>query len=179
MSIFRFVDTFTCYGADVAGLAVLAAILTQVLKKTLLKNADKKLITFIPFAAGILLYAARMAIEDIGLFCSADAYLTLFERGIYVGALATAGYVMYEQFLRGKSCLKSEDVIAEMIKGHVKEGEEQKVAEQIFAVGMSDDRLKLIADILYANAEENSDEGEISALAAAVASTLDILNKTP
>ena len=49
---------FDKFGADVLALGALAYVLTLILKKTLLKKAPKKYLTFVPFLLGILLYAA-------------------------------------------------------------------------------------------------------------------------
>ncbi|MDE6001651.1 MAG: hypothetical protein K2G96_04975, partial [Clostridia bacterium] len=63
MSIIQIIDTFTFYGIDIIILAAATAVITQVLKKTLLKKVKKKLITFLPFGLGTLFYAVYAGIR--------------------------------------------------------------------------------------------------------------------
>ena len=58
MSAIQYLSTFRLYGWDVLLLAGAVTLLTALLKKTVLKNASRKLYVFLPFAIGILLYAA-------------------------------------------------------------------------------------------------------------------------
>ncbi len=172
-------DAFTCYGADVAALAIVTAFVTQILKKTLLKYADKKIVAFLPFLVGVALYAALMAFGDCSVFSDLGGYLTLFERGILVGALATSGYVMYERLSGGKSGTFKEDLIFRMLSGFIEEQSQNAVASEIAATAAGEKRSGDILEILKNFALSEVSEGELSALAELISRTLEVIEKTP
>lgn len=132
MTFIKIIDTFTFYGVDVILLAAATAALTQVLKITLLKRAKKKIVTFLPFAIGVILYAAYAAVKNLSFFYLLDEYVGVLEHGISVGAVATLYYVLYEQFIRDKSDLStSESVIATLIAGYIPEERVEEAAKAI------------------------------------------------
>lgn len=119
MSFIQIINTFTFYGFDVAALALLTSLATQLVKKLLFKRA-KKLVTFMPFMLGTLFYAVYAAVRNLSVFYLLDEYVSVLEHGISVGAIATLYYVLYEQFVREKSGLsETEKVISTLIEGYV------------------------------------------------------------
>ena len=120
MSFIQIISTFTFYGLDVSLLALVTVALTQLIKKTVFKNAQKKLITFLPFMLGTLFYAVYAVVRNLSFYYVFDEYVSILEHGISVGAIATLYYVMYEQFVRVKSNLsETESIIATLIEGYV------------------------------------------------------------
>ena len=120
MSLIQIFSTFTFYGIDVSLLALLTVAVTQIVKKTLFKHAQKKLVTFLPFLLGTLFYAVYASVSHLSLLYVAYEYVSILEHGISVGAIATLYYVMYEQFVREKDNLsETEKVIATLIEGYV------------------------------------------------------------
>ncbi|MDE6597858.1 MAG: hypothetical protein K2K60_04390 [Clostridia bacterium] len=121
MSIIQIIDTFTFYGIDIIILALFTAVITQVLKKTILKKVKKKLITFLPFGLGTLFYAIYAAIRNMSFYYLVNNYTSVLEHGLSVAAAATLMYVLYEQFVReGKTEVSAtEKVITTLIEGYV------------------------------------------------------------
>lgn len=120
MSFFQIINTFTFYGFDIGALAVLTSLFTQLFKKLLFKKAQKKLVTFLPFILGTLLYAVYAAVRHLSLEYLLNEYVSVLEHGISVGAVATLYYVLYEQFVRIKDNLsETESVISTLIDGFV------------------------------------------------------------
>lgn len=136
LSLIQIFATFTFYGIDVSLLALLTVIITQVIKKTVFKHAQKKLVTFLPFLLGTLFYAVYAAVSRLSLLYPVYEYVSVLEHGISVGAVATLYYIMYEQFIRVKDNLsETEKVIATLIEGYIPtdgvEGAARAIAEAI------------------------------------------------
>ena len=120
MSLIQIIDAFTFYGIDVIVLAAATALITQVIKLTLFRRAQKKTVTFLPFLIGALLYAAYAAVRNLSVIYVIENYIDVLEHGVSVGATATLYYVMYEQFVREKDGLSTtEKVITTLIEGYV------------------------------------------------------------
>ena len=132
MSFIQIFSTFTFYGLDISLLALLTVTVTQVIKKTVLKNAQKKLITFIPFMLGTLFYAVYAGLRHLSFCYILNEYVSIMEHGISVGAVATLFYIMYEQFVRVKSGLsETESVIATLIEGFVPTDSVEEAAKEV------------------------------------------------
>lgn len=132
MTFIEIIDTFTFYGVDVILLAGATALLTQLLKKTLFKRAQKKIVTFLPFVLGTVLYAVYAAVRNLSVCYVFEEYTAILEHGISVGATATLFYVMYEQFVRNKKGLsETEGVIATLIEGYVPEDKIESAAKAV------------------------------------------------
>lgn len=132
MTFIEIIDTFTFYGIDVLLLALATAGVTQLLKITLFKKANKKLVTFLPFIIGTLFYAAYAAVYNLSFFYIFEEYTSVLEHGISVGAAATLYYVLYEQFVREKDSLSStEKVISTLIEGYVPSDCLEQVAREV------------------------------------------------
>ena len=132
MTFFQIFATFAFYGIDVSLLALLTTILTQVIKKTILKRAQKKIITFLPFMIGTAFYAVYAVVRNLSFCYLLDEYVNVIEHGISVGAIATLYYVLYEQFVRVKNNLsETESVIATLIEGYVPTDSVEKAAKEV------------------------------------------------
>lgn len=131
MSFIKLCDTFAFYGLDIALSAVLCCIIVQILKKTLFKRAQKKVLTLLPFLIGTVIYAVygaatRMSFEYLTHFSE------LAEHGLAVGSLSTVMYVYYEQFVRNNSKNPvSEEVICALIEGYVPSDKVAEAAHEI------------------------------------------------
>lgn len=183
MTLIQIIDTFTFYGIDVLLLAVLTCLTVQLLKVTLLKKLNKKLITFLPFFFGSLFYAAYAAARNLSLEYLLTNYVDVLEHGISVGAAATLLYVMYEQFVREKNKGLSavESVIKTLIEGYVPTDNVEKVAKSIAEVLEKDvtgNGAKRAAEILSENSEENVTEHDIQLLAKLIIETLAHISTT-
>ena len=134
MSFFQIFATFTFYGVDVTLLAILTSVVTQVIKKTVFKRAQKKLVTFLPFMLGTLFYAVYAAVRNLSLYYILEEYISVLEHGFSVGAAATLFYVLYEQFVRVKSSLsETERVISTLIEGYVPTDSVETAAKAVAA----------------------------------------------
>ena len=176
MSLFQIFSTFTFYGIDVSCLALLTVIATQLIKKTILKHAQKKIITFAPFMLGTLFYAVYAVVRNLSFCYLLEEYVSIVEHGVSVGAIATLYYVLYEQFIREKSNLsETEKVIATLIEGYVPTDSLEEVAKEI-AVAIERDVMgngatraqEILAE--YSNGEIN--EQDLKLLARLIIETL-------
>lgn len=133
MSIIQIIDTFTFYGIDIIILALFTAVITQVLKKTVLKKVKKKLITFLPFGLGTLFYAVYAGIRNMSFYYLVNNYTSVLEHGLSVAAAATLTYVLYEQFVRddGAKASATEKVISTLIEGYVPEASLSAAAKAV------------------------------------------------
>ena len=100
MSAIQYLSTFRLYGWDVLLLAGGVTLLTSLLKKTVLKNAPKKLFVFLPFALGIVLYAIYRSLVTLSAEPFTTGLAATVEGGFACGCAATLYYVVYEQFFR-------------------------------------------------------------------------------
>ena len=177
LSIIQIIDTFTFYGIDVLLLAVLTCFTVQLLKVTLLKKLNKKLITFLPFAFGTLFYAAYAAIKNLSLEYLLTEYVPILEHGVSVGAAATLIYVLYEQFVREKGSKLStvENVIKTLIEGYVPAANLENAAKKI-AIAIEKDvtgnGAKRAEEILSESVEKSVTEHDIQLLATLIIETL-------
>ena len=103
MSAIQYLSTFRLYGWDVLLLAGGVSLLTALLKKTVLKNASKKLYVILPFALGIVLYAVYRALVTLSAAPFTAELAATLEGGFACGCAATLYYVVYEQFFRKKA----------------------------------------------------------------------------
>ena len=88
MTVVEIIDFVTLYGVDVVALAAVTAAVCAILKKTLLKDAER-LDAFMPYIIGSALYAAYAAAAHGSLAFLCDNMCEVISRGFAVGALAT------------------------------------------------------------------------------------------
>lgn len=181
MSIFQIIDAFTLYGVDVVILSLITELTVQLLKKTLLKNVNKKIYTFLPFIFGAVYYAIYVCLSRLSIAYLFENYVSVLEHGFSVGTLATLIYVCYEQFLREKDNTSTiEGVIATLIEGYVPTDEEEAIAKEIAAAIEKDvtgDGATKTAEILLSHSE-NATEKDVKLLAKLIIETLAHLNST-
>ncbi len=134
LTIIKIIDAFTFYGVDVLLLAALTAVVTQVLKISVLKKLKKKILTFLPFVLGTLFYAIYECVCNLSIRLLLTDYVTIIEHGISVGAVATLLYVLHEQFIREKKCCtQTEQVVATLLEGYVPTDSVEKAAKEVAA----------------------------------------------
>lgn len=180
MSFLKIIDAFSFYGIDTAVLAALTCILVQILKKTVMKNFKKKIITFLPFVIGCVLFAAYVCVCKLNLSYLLENYVTVLERGFTVGSLSTVIYVWYEQFIREKDTVSAtEGVIATLVEGYVPTDAVESVAKKIAEAIQKDvtgDGARKTAEILAENSGEGITDKDISLLSKLIIETLAHLN---
>ena len=176
MTVFEIIEAFTFYGFDIIALAVATSILVQIFKRTLLKNCQKKVITFLPFAIGALLYTGYCALVHLSFRYILDNHVSVLEHGFSVGALSTLIYVWYEQFVRNKNNGSAAvQVISTLIEAYVPKEELASIAEEIASAIQRDvtgDGAKKTADILAAHSLEEVTENDIKVLSRLIIETL-------
>lgn len=176
MTVFEIIDAFTFYGLDVILLASATSVLVQILKLTLLKNCQKKVITFLPFLIGTLLYTGYCALINLSFCYVFDNYVSVLEHGFSVGALSTLVYVWYEQFVRSKEKgSATAGVISTLIAEYVPGEEVAAIAAEIahaIEKDVTGDGAKKTADILTAHRLEEVTENDIKVLSRLIIETL-------
>jgi type IV secretory pathway VirB6-like protein len=180
LTIIEIIDTFTFYGIDVILLAAATCIIVQVIKATLLKNCKKKIITFLPFFIGCVLYAVYAGLYNLSFVYLLENFTLILEHGFGVGALSTVMYVWYEQFIREKStCSQTVGVISTLIEGYVPsdklEATAQKIADAI-QKDVTGDGANKAAEILSEDLEEGITERDVALLSKLIIETLAHLN---
>ncbi len=176
MTVFEIIDAFTFYGLDVILLAAATSVIVQILKLTILKNCQKKVVTFLPFIIGSLIYAGYAALIRLDFKYVLDNYVVVLEHGFSVGALSTLIYVWYEQFVRnrkkGGAC---ESVISTLIESYVPSDELEKVAAEIARAierDVTGDGAKKTAEILLSHKPDGVTESDIKVLSRLIIETL-------
>jgi hypothetical protein len=179
MSYYKIIDAFTYYGADVVALSILTSALTQLLKVTLLKKANKKFITFVPFIIGTLLFAAYYAIANLSVLVLISEYSYVLERGVTVGTLATVIYIIYEQFGRGGGSGGSglEGLILSLIEAYVRSDCKDEAVKEVQNSLISGADSGEIVKLLNCYAEENVTEADLENLSYLLISAYKSLKK--
>jgi hypothetical protein len=176
LTIIEIIDTFTFYGVDVIALAALTCLFVQIAKLTIFKNCKKKILTFLPFIIGTLMYAAYAMACNLNFFYVFKNYSAVLEHGFAVGALSTVIYVWYEQFIREKKTVStSASIIATLIDGYVPTDAIENIAEQIASAIEKDvtgNGAKKAAEILTENKAEEITEKDIALLSKLIIETL-------
>ncbi len=180
MDIFDVIEKISSYGVDIAFISVLTCVAVQILKRTALKNCQKKIITFLPFALGVVFYAIYAAIANWSVCYLVDELPYVCERGFTIGSLSTVVYVWYEQFVReSKSGSQTEEIVSTLIEGYVPADEVESAAKSIVEAIQQDvtgDGAKRAAEILAACAGEDVTERDITLLSKLIIETLAHLN---
>lgn len=193
MSAIQYLSTFRLYGWDVLLLAGGVTLLTSLLKKTVLKNAPKKLFVFLPFALGIVLYAIYRALVTLSAEPFTTGLAATVEGGFACGCAATLYYVVYEQFFRkrptpdtGAADDADTDMgeaippVAPLLEGFVPEETRHAVARSLTegARGKTGDALRTFVRETLFSAAPAATEAELLALTELVAAYLSSLSGT-
>lgn len=182
LTIIQLINTFTTYGIDTVLLAVLTTITVAIIKKLFFKKTSKKLLTFLPFLIGTLFYCGYSALIHMSFAPVVNSITAHFEKGFAVGATATVIYVIYEQFVRGKSSVSLfESVTRTILEGYIK-GDELDNAAKLACDAILNDvtgtALEHVRNIISEYAKEGTNDREIILLAKTLCDTLSHLNST-
>ena len=193
MSAIQYLSTFRLYGWDVLLLAGGVSLLTALLKKTVLKNASKKLYVILPFALGIVLYAVYRALVTLSAAPFTAELAATLEGGFACGCAATLYYVVYEQFFRKKADGEAADTgtaddgvtqeadaggaaspVAPLLEGYVPEETRAEVAQALYegARGKTGDALRTFVRETLFSAAPAATEAELIALTELIAAYL-------
>lgn len=170
----QFLGALRLYKPDVLILAIGVTLLTSLLKNTLLKNCNKKLFFFLPFAIGPAVYAGYKMIATASV-CPVTGTLALtLEGGFACGCAATLYYIVYEQFFRKK---QSQNPLYPLLEGLVPDDKKQEAADLLYQAGQEQkgDELKAFCDSLLTEYSPELSDAERTAAVAAVCSVLDKL----
>ena len=116
MSLFQIFNAFEKYSIDILFLALIVVIITSFVKKTVFKNKHKKIVTFVPFIAGIAVYILYMYFlknTDIKSLITSEN----IRNGFITGGISTVYYVFYEQFIREKRSIAEFSVSELAVEG--------------------------------------------------------------
>jgi hypothetical protein len=161
MTAIQYLNAFRVYGADVLLLALGVTLVTSLLKKTVFKHCLKKACVFLPFAVGLVFYAAYRALVTLSAEPFTSGLAATFEGGFACGCAATLYYVVYEQFFRAKEPLPP---VAALIEGIVPEEAIAETAETLIAGARekTDETLcAFVKETLEARADESVTEAEL------------------
>lgn len=131
MTALQFFNAFRTFGADVLLLALGVTLLTSLLKKTVMKNCNKKAFVFLPFAIGLIVYAAFSALVTLSADPFTKNLTETLEKGFSCGLAATLYYVVYEQFIRAPKSTAEPDPLRTLLDGLVPE---EKLQEAVSAL---------------------------------------------
>lgn len=143
---------FDKFGADVLALGALAYVSTLILKKTLLKKAPKKYLTFVPFLLGILLYAAFSFFHTL----RRRPYRKRCRKASPRAGAATVIHVVYEQFraaARRRKFPCGRTACCEILAGFFEEVPEG-LAENLCALAGEEDGQEKMRGLLAENLPE-------------------------
>ena len=100
MEWLRVISYLHSYGADVLLIGAAVYGLTFLCKKTIFRRLPKRLITFLPFALGILLCAVfALLVQCSSVKIETDPH-AIVQKGVAAGSAATVIHILYEQFVR-------------------------------------------------------------------------------
>ena len=166
MDFLEFIGYIRQFNADTAILGAAVWILVFLLRKTLLKRVRSKLLPLLPFAAGILVYAAYCA--AIHGFSGTD-WNTALNGGITCGSIATVAEVVYGQFSKDGNPDIHTDCVKTLLAGYGRISD--AVAADIAAAVQADDEQTALALL-----GEITGEGMASTLYCLIRNTLQELN---
>jgi hypothetical protein len=172
MSYYEIIDAFTYYGADVVALSIVTSAITQLLKVTILKKADKKFITFVPFIVGTVVYAIYYMLVNLSFACIVTDLSLILEKGVTCGTLATVVYIIYEQFGKGGGSGGTgvEKLIESLIEAYVRSDCKSVAGEEIVNALSSSADNSGVFSILSSYRADNVTDGELENLSCIVVS---------
>ena len=89
MTALQFFNAFRTFSADVLLLALGVTLITSLLKKTVMKNCNKRVFVFLPFAIGTVVYAVFSALVTLSAEPFTKDLLQTVEKGFSCGLAAT------------------------------------------------------------------------------------------
>lgn len=169
MTALQFFNAFRTFGADVLLLALGVTLLTSLLKKTVMKNCNRKTFVFLPFAIGIVVYAVFASLVSLSAEPFTKNLLKTVEKGFSCGLAATLYYVVYEQFLRSPKEKEQTDPLYILLDGIVPEEKKEEAIASLTEKSTDVDREQLPEVIretlgLYASPELSEAETDTAVL---------------
>lgn len=135
MNFFEIIDAFQKYSIDVLLLAFATTAFVSILKHTVLKNAKKKILTFLPFIIGIIFYGVYQGVINCSFNFVLENYTIICEGGLTCGTVSTVYYILYEQFIRERSDESlTESLIKKLLTGVVETDKLLNVSESLFKI---------------------------------------------
>ena len=180
MTALQFFNAFRAFGADILLLALGVTLVTSLLKKTVMKNCNKKVFVFLPFAIGLVVYAAYAALVTLSADPFTKNLVETVEKGFACGLAATMYYVLYEQFIRSPKSTANLDPLYTLLGGFVPEERRQEAAGQLIekCTGVEKEQLsELIRQTLSTYVSPELSEMELSAAVIIVAQYFSVLKK--
>ena len=129
MDALRYLSAFRLYGADVLLLALGVTLATSLLKKTVFKNASRKIFVFLPYLLGLVIYCAYRMIVTLSVSPLTEEIFATAEGGFAVGCAATLYYVVYEQFFRKEKT--DVNILTPLFEGIVPEENVAKITNEL------------------------------------------------
>ncbi len=165
MTILQYLSAFRVFGADVLLLSLGVSAITSLLKKTVLKSLPNKAYVFLPFAVGVIVYAAFRALVTLSVAPFTDELALTMEGGFACGCAATLYYLVYEQFVRGTKATADMPPVGELLKELVPEADRKKAAEELTAhcgEKSAEELFSYITEVLHRYAGTNCTEAELA-----------------
>ena len=131
MTAFQFLNAFRTFGADVLLLALGVTLITSLLKKTVMKNCNKKVFVFLPFIIGLVVYAVFSALVTLSAAPFTTELLITLEKGFSCGLAATLYYVLYEQFFRAPKSEAPKSPLSPLLDGIVPDDKKEEAAASL------------------------------------------------
>lgn len=148
LDFIKFLEYVRLYNIDVVVIGAGVFVLTEVLKRTVLKKLSSKLITFVPFLLGVAAYLIYGGFA-IGNFAENAALFA--QKGFSCGSLATVIYVVCKQFILSgvipSASQTRTELVKELIAPYAEISDEQ--AEKIAETAKTDENLakEMIAEL--------------------------------
>ena len=166
MTALQFFNTFRAFGADVLLLALGVTLITSLLKKTVMKNCNKKVFVLLPFAIGLIVYAVYAALVTWSAEPFTKDLIETLEKGFACGLAATMYYVFYEQFIRAPKSTAQLNPLYTLLEGIVPDELREEAVAQIIekCTGVEKEQLsEVIRKTLSPYASPELSEMELSA----------------
>ncbi|MDE6411780.1 MAG: hypothetical protein K2L02_04505 [Clostridia bacterium] len=166
MTALQVFNAFRTFGADVLLLALGVTLLTSLLKKTVMKNCNRRVFVFLPFAIGLVVYAVFAALVSLSADPFTKDLLNTVEKGFSCGLAATLYYVVYEQFIRSPKSTEKQDPLYTLLDGIVPDGKKDEAAAALTekSTGVESEQLpEVIRETLLPYASPELSEAETGA----------------
>ena len=143
MTALQFLTAFRMFGADVLLLALGVTLLTSLLKKTVMKNCNKKMFVFLPFAIGLAVYAVFASLVTLSAAPFTTDLLETLEKGFSCGLAATLYYILYEQFIRSPEGTPKADPLYFLLDGFVPDEKKEAAVSALIHKSMGAEKEQL------------------------------------
>lgn len=166
MTALQFFNAFRTFSTDVLLLALGVTLITSLLKKTVMKNCNKRVFVFLPFAIGTVVYAVFSALVTLSAEPFTKDLLQTVEKGFSCGLAATLYYVVYEQFFRSPKKAEKTDPLSILLDGIVPEEKKEEAIASLTekSTGVGREQLsEVVRETLTAYASPELSEAETDA----------------